>query len=114
VNTCPSCHQPYDEANGHGTRPSCEHAAGPAVSRESREHLEGTTPPDQEAQLYRVATRLLTGGQAAPPAAWQLRRDLVKRTWAWPVAQDLLINQERRRHEKTSTEASPAGPRRPV
>jgi hypothetical protein len=52
---------------------------------------EGTTPRlKHDARVHMLASRLLMGDPAAPPAAWQLRRDLVERTWAWPVAQRLL------------------------
>jgi hypothetical protein len=47
--------------------------------------------------VYQVAMRLLAGDRSTPPAAWQLRRELMQRTWAWPVAQRLVVDRHRRR-----------------
>ena len=47
-------------------------------------------PPQQDAQVQMVAKRLLMGEQGGPPAAWLMRADLLRRTWAWKAAQRLL------------------------
>lgn len=104
---CPRCHQRYDEqVNDTGICMSCRCAPLLDVGARSPEDSLELAPPEQDADVYRVAEQLLTGDSSASPAAWQLRRELMQRTWAWPVAQRLVVDRHRRPSPGHSAQAS--------
>lgn len=59
---------------------------------------EDVEPPQEDARTQRLAKQLLTGEGQAPPSAWLMRVDLLRRTWAWQAARRLL---ETRRGQTT-------------
>lgn len=104
---CPRCKERYDEqVNDTGICMSCRSATLLDVSARSPEDSLELALPEQDTDVYRVAEQLLTGDPSASPAAWQLRRELMQRTWAWPVAQRLVVDRHRRRSPDNSAQAS--------
>lgn len=95
---CPHCHERYDErADGVGTCPCCRASTPLGDLAGAPERPVRTRLAEQDPMVYQVAMRLLAGDRSTPPAAWQLRRELMQRTWAWPVAQRLVVDRHRRR-----------------